>query len=86
MMIGSGSLVGANTIDKASNGSDSNAPLASKTIYMPDSYTKIQWAVDNATAGDTIIVRDDTYSENVKVNKRLTIKSTKIKKRKEERQ
>ena len=37
-----------------------------KTIYMPDDYAKIQWAVDNATAGDTIIVRDGTY---------LTIKS-----------
>ena len=45
------------------------------TIYVPDNYVKIQWAVDNAIAGDTIIVRDGTYSENVDVNKRLTIKS-----------
>jgi parallel beta-helix repeat protein len=44
-------------------------------IYVPDDYTKIQWAVDNATAGDTIIVRDATYTENVDVNKRLTIRS-----------
>jgi len=35
---------------------------AAKTIYVPDDYEKILWAVDNATAGDTmlkrIIVRD----------------------------
>ena len=45
------------------------------TIYVPDDYAKIQWAVDNATAGDTIIVRDGTYTENVDVNKTLTIRS-----------
>jgi parallel beta-helix repeat protein len=44
-------------------------------IYVPDNYTKIQWAVDNATAGDTVIVRDGTYSENVNVDKQLTIRS-----------
>jgi len=31
---------------------------SAKTIYVPDDYARIQWAVDNATAGDTIIVRD----------------------------
>jgi len=45
------------------------------TIYVPDNYTKIQWAVDNASAGDTIIVRDGNYYENVVVDKQLTIKS-----------
>ena len=44
-------------------------------IYVPDGYAKIQWAVDNASARDTIIVRDGTYVENVDVNKRLAIKS-----------
>lgn len=44
-------------------------------IYVPDNYATIQWAVDNATAGAAIIVRDDTYTENVNVNKRLTIES-----------
>ena len=34
---------------------------AAKTIYVPDDYAKIQWAVDNASVGDTIIVRDGTY-------------------------
>jgi parallel beta-helix repeat protein len=45
------------------------------TIYVPDDYAKIQWAIDNTTGGDTIIVRDGTYIENMDVNKRLTIRS-----------
>ncbi|KAF5417194.1 MAG: Cell surface glycoprotein [Candidatus Methanophagaceae archaeon] len=45
------------------------------TIYVPDNYTTIQAAVDNASAGGTIIVRDGTYTENVNVDKRLTIRS-----------
>jgi len=48
---------------------------SAKTIYVPDNYEKIQWAVDNATAGDTIIVRDGIYYENVNVYKQLTLKS-----------
>jgi len=48
---------------------------AAKTIYVPDDYAKIQWAVDSASDGDTIIVRDGNYYENVVVNKQLTIKS-----------
>ena len=37
------------------------------TYYVPDEFTKIQWAVDNASVGDTIIERDGTYTENVDV-------------------
>jgi len=48
---------------------------AAKTIYVPDDYAKIQWAVDNASDGDTIIVRDGIYSESINVNKQLSIKS-----------
>jgi len=39
------------------------------------SNTPIQHAIDNATAGNTICVKDGTYNENVDVNKRLTIRS-----------
>ena len=39
------------------------------------SNTPIQHAVDNATVGETICVKDGTYNENVDVNKRLTIRS-----------
>jgi parallel beta-helix repeat protein len=44
-------------------------------IHVPDDFAKIQGAVDNAIAGDAIIVGAGTYNENVKVNKRLTIRS-----------
>ena len=46
------------------------------TIFVPDDYATIQGAVDAASPGDTIIVRDGTYIENVDVNKdHLTIQS-----------
>jgi parallel beta-helix repeat protein len=61
--------------NRADNHVSSNISLSSTTIYVPDDYAKIHWAVENATAGDTIIVRDGTYTENVNVNKRLTIRS-----------
>jgi len=43
------------------------------TIYVPDDYATIQEAVSNASAGDTIIVRDGVYTENVEVDKPLTL-------------
>jgi len=50
-----------------------------KTWYVDDSggadFTTIQAAVNAATDGDTIIVRDGTYPENVVVAKRLVIRS-----------
>ena len=44
-----------------------------KTIIVPDDYPTIQQAVNNAASGNTIIVRDGTYTENVDMNKSLTI-------------
>ena len=50
--------------------------LTKGTYYVPDEYSTIQAAVDAASPGDTIIVRDGTYTENVNVYKdHLTIKS-----------
>ena len=49
--------------------------VVSATIYVPDNHAKIQWAVNNASAGDTIIIRDGHYVENVGVDKSLTIQS-----------
>ena len=48
---------------------------SARTIYVPDDYAKIQWAVDNASAGDNIIVRPGTYTENVDVDKSVEIRS-----------
>ena len=48
---------------------------SAKTIYVPDDYERIQWAVDNASDGDTIVVRDGVYVENVNVDRSSTIKS-----------
>lgn len=59
----------------AVNAGASDSTVSSAVIYVPDDYATIQGAVNNAAAGDTIIVRDGTYPENVKVNKRLTIRS-----------
>ncbi|WP_305065569.1 right-handed parallel beta-helix repeat-containing protein, partial [Methanococcoides sp.] len=46
------------------------------SIAGPQNYTTIQQAVDNATAGDTILVYPGTYNENVNVTKQLNITST----------
>ena len=48
---------------------------SASTLYVPDDHSTIQAAVDAASDGDTIIVRDGTYVENVDVNKSVTIKS-----------
>ncbi len=62
--VASGIVIGAGSINNVSNVS-----LSSATICMPDDYAKIQGAVDNASDGETIIVRDGTYTENVDVKK-----------------
>jgi len=43
------------------------------TIIVPDDYEKIQWAIGNASVGDTIFVRAGTYYEHVIVNKAVTL-------------
>ncbi len=47
---------------------------AETVIYVPDDYATIQWAVDNATAGDTIVVHSGTYYENVNVTRQLILR------------
>jgi nitrous oxidase accessory protein len=46
-----------------------------KTIVVPDDYPTIQAAIGNAVEGNTILVKPSTYSENLVVNKEVTIKS-----------
>ena len=49
--------------------------VSAATTHYVNSGESIQTAVDNANAGDTIIVRGGTYTENINVYKRLTIQS-----------
>jgi parallel beta-helix repeat protein len=46
---------------------------SSRIIYVPSDYARIQWAVDNASAGDIIIVNSGIYSEHVIIDKSLTL-------------
>ena len=51
---------------------------SSKTIYVPDEYNDIQWAINFCQNGDTIIVRPGTYMEHIDfLGKDLTLKSEK---------
>ena len=44
-------------------------------IKVPSEYSTIQEAINNASPGDTLLVSDGTYSENLTVDKELIIKS-----------
>ncbi|ODS40616.1 MAG: hypothetical protein A7315_08065 [Candidatus Altiarchaeales archaeon WOR_SM1_79] len=50
---------------------------AASTLYVggvgSGNYTSIQWAIDNATSGDTVFVYNGTYYENVVVNKTINL-------------
>jgi nitrous oxidase accessory protein len=53
-----------------------NADAATLTVNASGGadYTRIQDAIDNASAGDTILVYSGIYSENVVVNKQLILR------------
>ena len=64
--------------------SNGELPPPPKTIYVDDDFVDdppnhkwdtIQEGINDANSGDTIIVSDGTYNENVGVYKRLTIRS-----------
>jgi parallel beta-helix repeat protein len=58
---------------RAGGSMDPPTASSSEMIWVPDNYTTIQSAIDNASEGDTIAVRAGTYYENVVVNKSLTL-------------
>ena len=45
------------------------------TIYVPGSYASIQDALDSAGANDTVIVKEDEYTENIVIRKPVTLVS-----------
>jgi hypothetical protein len=47
--------------------------MAGAIIWVLDNYTTIQKAINNATPGDTIFVRAGIYSENITLNKTVTL-------------
>ncbi|PVX26764.1 MAG: hypothetical protein CW716_05285, partial [Candidatus Bathyarchaeum sp.] len=51
------------------------AAQSKTTVIVPVDYPTIQEAINHAQEGDTIVVKDGTYYENVTVNKSLTIES-----------
>ena len=51
----------------------SYSTMEGKTIWVPDNYTTIQEAINNATSGDTIFVKAGIYSENITVNKTVAL-------------
>jgi parallel beta-helix repeat protein len=61
--------------DGATNKETEKIEVVLNATYVPDDYPKIQAAVDAASAGDIIIIRDGIYTENIDVNKRLMIRS-----------
>ncbi len=52
----------------------SEAEASPGTISVPDDYLTIEATVNAASPGDNIIVYPGTYTENLDVNKSLTIK------------
>jgi parallel beta-helix repeat protein len=64
---------GNNALNSVSSHSDPCFALSSTVIYVPDDYPTIQAAVDAASVGNTIIVREGTYNEDIDVNKCITL-------------
>ena len=61
------------SFNEAPEGHSKSVAATSRTIWVPDNYTRIQWAIGNASAGDTIFVRTGTYYEHVVVDKALSL-------------
>ncbi len=74
-------LVCANLVGLILISPEENIPVSADTIIVDDdgtpgvdcNYTIIQWAIDNASVGDTIFVKNGTYYENVVVNKTINL-------------
>jgi parallel beta-helix repeat protein len=66
LSVGSSSAVGADLRNKS-------VGFSSATITVPDDYPTIQKAINNASNGDTILVRSGIYSEAIVVNKTISL-------------
>ena len=61
------------SFNKAPDGYSKHVVAGSNTIWVPENYTTIQEAVNNAREGETIFVRSGKYSEHVVVNKAVSL-------------
>lgn len=67
----SGLVFGGNVVAKPGKGNTQGKC----DIVVPDDYSMIQGAVDAASPGDTVCVKDGTYAEQVVINKSLSLQS-----------
>jgi signal transduction histidine kinase/DNA-binding response OmpR family regulator len=49
--------------------------LYSKTLFVPNQYRTIQFAINGARTGDTVLVDDGIYYENLRINKNIVLAS-----------
>jgi len=61
------------SLNKAPDNYYESVVETSNTIWVPDNYTTIQEAINNAKEGETIFVRTGTYYEHVVVDKPLSL-------------
>jgi parallel beta-helix repeat protein len=58
-------------------GQSSSSSFYNKILYVggsgPDNYTKIQYAIDNASDGYTVFVFNGTYYENIQIDKSIDL-------------
>jgi nitrous oxidase accessory protein NosD len=52
---------------------NTNPAKSQNTITVPDDFSTIQEAINNANEGDTVFVRNGTYSGPIVINKSLTL-------------
>lgn len=53
-----------------------NPPSYAAELHVPDAFPAIQEAIKASSPGDSIVVKDGTYNENITIDKPLTLRST----------